>query len=327
MGFPSLATAGRRPLTVCSLPATLFHRTFPALSLHTPNEIRSQRWAHAVHSKRSPYQVFDLPLTATPNDIKKRYRELCMQWHPDLAVKRLKEAQAASSLSSSSPTSATESIAKESIVPPTSAGRRSATTSVKSAEEQRIHQRFVEITDAYQVLSDPVQRKRYLRLAASAAAAAGWAHGSGGVTHPHQPAGHRAYSFHPGDAAIYNNPSWQRMYTSANRHHHPYDGPNPFAPEDAATAAYMGDSNKGKHDQAIHIVMALCGAFGLFHFIQVMSISSEARERYHHEAWVAYDESLKNARAAGDHQTSVENFLARKAEADRQREMLARKGY
>lgn len=66
-------------------------------------------------NKENPYSVLGVPRNADDITIRKRYRELAMEWHPDKNHDRLEEAEA----------------------------------------------KFASINQAYQILSDPEQRKRY----------------------------------------------------------------------------------------------------------------------------------------------------------------------
>ena len=64
-------------------------------------------------TERDPYAVLGVERTASDADIKRAYRKLAQQWHPDVNA------------------------------------------------DEAAHQRFTEINDAYQILSDPERRRRY----------------------------------------------------------------------------------------------------------------------------------------------------------------------
>ncbi|KAJ1954402.1 secretory subunit, partial [Dispira parvispora] len=138
-------------------------------ALHCPGCQVPRRFMARVAPKlkTSPYTIFALPEAATSEEIKARYRELCLQWHPD----RITKANPKTGQS----TDITPELAKT---------------------------RFIEISEAYQILSDPVLRKRYQRLA-------------------RQPGGPTGYTmrqstaFHSGDSFIYNDPYWKHRMATA----------------------------------------------------------------------------------------------------------------
>ncbi|KAJ1977883.1 hypothetical protein H4R33_006119 [Dimargaris cristalligena] len=262
----------RPTLHLASHGRPLFPRTTPYSAFKLGHGQRTSAQLHQRTSPRSPYEVFDLPLTATPAEIKERYRELCLQWHPDRVAAR--PPQKLGTTASPTPSPATQS-------------------SARSSDTVLAQERFVEINDAYQTLCNPALRLKYQRVSQHRKSAA---------------------SFYRGDDFIYNDPRWQHMYATT--------GP-------AAAGGKPGEAEEGptSAQRALNAVIAMCCLFGIGHFLHVMSISTNVSEQFHHDAWLSYRDAKANAQTAGSHEKSIESFLARKAAADEQRELLAKRGY
>ncbi|KAJ1661053.1 DnaJ sub C member 21 [Dispira simplex] len=216
--------------------------------------------------KTSPYTIFALAESATSEEIKARYRELCLQWHPD----RITKANSGTSKSSN----ITPELAKN---------------------------RFIEINEAYQILADPVLRKRYQSLAQRRTMGGPTGYTMGQST-----------AFHSGDRFIYNDPYWKHRMATAG------------TPE---TTSAEAEKEMSSAQRAMHVIVGLCGLVALGHFVQVLSFAGEARDQHHYQAWVAYDDARAQALSAGNHKKSVERFLERKQEAEAKRARLKESGY
>ncbi|KAJ1979616.1 hypothetical protein H4R34_002759 [Dimargaris verticillata] len=242
-------------------------------------------WKHS----RSPYQVFGLPTTASIDEIKARYRELCLRWHPDVAAAQC------------------------------SAGTSPASTSINNAttatdyETVRIKERFIEITDAYAILSNPALRIKYQRAVKQPGH-----HMPFAATDRHPSQAFHSAMYQPGDEFIYNSPAWQMMNIRAERR--------------AKMAAQAGaggvpDPESSPHQRAFHITLGLCLLIGIGHFTQSLLYAANIQDQRHFNAWMSYTTARQNAQEAGTPEQCIENFLARKRQGDIKRTKLSDNGY
>ncbi|KAJ1974794.1 hypothetical protein H4R35_003445 [Dimargaris xerosporica] len=222
------------------------------------------------------------------DEIKARYRELCLRWHPDVAVVQYP----ANTLS----------------------GSTSATTATDQ-ETMRIKERFIEITDAYAILSNPAMRIKYQR----AVKRPGHYGSFSTKDHRHPSQVFHSAMYQPGDEFIYNSPAWQMMNLQAER--------RAKMAAEAGAGGVPDPETSSPHQRALHITLGLCLLIGLGHFTQSLLYATNTRDQHHFNAWVSYTTARQNAQEAGTHEQCIENFLARKRQGDINRAKLADNGF